>query len=249
VKELLGKVAVVTGSSKGIGAGIARAMAAASAAVTVNYASDRQGAEQVVKEITAQGGKAIAVQGDVSVAGDVRRIIADTVSAFGSLDVLVNNAAYFKYDPLERMTEEDFHRHFNVNVLGALLMTQEAAKHFGARGCVINIGSAGILSPRPHAVLYSATKAAMNMVTQVLAKELGPRQIRVNCIWPGFTDTAGSRRIIGTFSDELIRQWTEMTALQRIGLPEDIAPAAVFLASDAAGWITGSMLNVSGGFP
>lgn len=247
MNDLHGKVAIVTGASKGIGAGIARAMGTAGAAVAVNYASSKGDADRVVAEIVNGGGKAIAVQGDVSVAGDVKRIVAETIGAFGSLHILVNNAAIFSFVPLERITEEDFHRHFNVNVLGAILMTQEAAKHFGDSGCVINIGSAAVLVPTPHATLYSATKAALDMITQVWSKELGPRHIRVNSIWPGVTDTEGNRRV-GSFTDDSMRLMIEKTALQRIGYPSDIAPAAVFLASEDAGWITGATLNVSGGF-
>jgi 3-oxoacyl-[acyl-carrier protein] reductase len=247
MNDLHGKVAIVTGASKGIGAGIAKAMATAGACVTVNYATDKEGANRVVEEIARKRGRAIAVQGDVSRAPDAARIVSTTVETFGGLHVLVNNAAYFKFDPLEEITENEFHRHFNINVLGALLMTKEAVRRFGPGACVINIASAGILSPTPNGTLYSATKAALDMVTQVLAKELGPRKIRVNSIWPGATDTEGNRRI-GLMEGDTPRLIAERTALERIGLPSDIAPAAVFLASDDAAWITGAALNVSGGF-
>ena len=247
MNSLRGKVAIVTGASKGIGAGIAKAMAEAGAAVTVNYASSREGAERVVDEIVRAGGRAIMAGGDVSIAADAERIVAETVNAFGALHTLVNNAAFFKFGPIESITEEDFHRHFNVNVLGAILMTQKALKHFAPGASVINIGSAGVLTPTPNSTLYSGTKATLDMITQVWSKELGPHQIRVNTIWPGVTDTEGNRRV-GSFDDDAVRMLTEKTALGRIGHPGDIAPAAVFLASDDAAWITGATLNVSGGF-
>lgn len=246
MNQLKDKVALVTGASKGIGAEIARSMAAAGACVVVNYASSKAGADHVVGEIIANGGRAIAVRGDVSIAADVDHMVSQAIDAFGSLDILVNNAAYFTFGPLEGIEEDEFHKHFNINVLGTILTTQAAVKHFKAGGCVINIGSAGILTPLPNATLYSATKAALNMITRVLANELGPRQIRVNAICPGTTETEGNP--IGTMDDAVRRQMVAKTALGRIGHPADIAPAVVFLASEAAGWITGEIIHVSGGF-
>jgi 3-oxoacyl-[acyl-carrier protein] reductase len=178
--ELTGKVAIVTGASKGIGAGIAKGLAAAGAAVVVNYASSKEGADRVVADITGKGGKAIAVKADVSQATDVRRLFDETKKAFGSLDVLVNNAGVYQFAPLEEVTEDEFHREFNTNVLGLLLATKEAMKHFGADGgSVINISSMASMSPTPTAVVYSATKGAVDTITRVLAKELGPKKIRV----------------------------------------------------------------------
>ena len=245
--ELTGKVAVVTGASKGIGAGIAKGLGAAGAAVVVNYASGKDGAERVVADITAKGGKAIAVQGDMSKAADVRRLFDETRRAFGGLDVLVNNAGVFKFEPLEAVTEDEFHREFDINVLGPILTTQEAVKHFGpAGGSVINISSVVSFNPQPLSLVYSATKSALDSVTRLLARELGPRKIRVNSINPGFTDTEGTQRteLIGSdFEKQAIAQ----TPLGRTGTPEDIAPAVVFLASDRAGWLTGESIRVSGG--
>ena len=245
--RLTGKVAVVTGASKGIGAGIARSLAAAGAAVVVNYASGREGADRVVAEIAANGGKAIAVQGDVSRADDVRRLFAAAKEAFGALDVLVNNAGVFQFAPLEAVTEDEFHREFNTNVLGLLLATQEALKHFGpSGGNVINISSIVSTNPVANSVVYSATKGAVDTITRALAKELGERKIRVNAIAPGGVETEGVHTlgIIGTdFQKEMIAR----TPLGRFGQPDDIARVAVFLASDDAAWLTGERLTASGG--
>jgi 3-oxoacyl-[acyl-carrier protein] reductase len=245
--RLTGKVAIVTGASKGIGAGIAKSLAAAGAAVVVNYASSREGADRVVAEITADGGKAIAVQGDVAGADDVRRLFAATKEAFGALDVLVNNAGVFQFDPLEAVTEDEFHREFNINVLGTLLATQEALKHFGpAGGSVINISSIVSANPVPNSVVYSATKGAVDSITGALAKELGGRKIRVNAIAPGGVETEGVHRI-GIIDSDFQKEMIAKTPLGRFGQPDDIARVAVFLASDDAAWITGERLTVSGG--
>jgi 3-oxoacyl-[acyl-carrier protein] reductase len=247
MNRLSGKTAVVTGASKGIGAGIAKGLAAEGAAVVVNYASSKDGADRVVADIKAKGGKAIAVHGDVAKAADVKKIFAETKHAFGRLDILVNNAGVYNLLPLQEVTEEDFHRHFNTNVLGLLLATQEAAKLFGdAGGSVINIGSVANDFNPPNTVVYTATKGAVDAVTRVLAKELGPRKIRVNAIKPGFTDTEGTRAV-GHIGSDFEKQIVARTPLGRTGQPNDIAPAAVFLASDESRWVTGDTLAVSGG--
>ena len=237
----------MTGASKGIGAGIAKRLAAEGAAVVVNYASSKDGADRVVADIKAKGGKAIAVQGDVAKAADVKKIFAKTKQAFGRLDILVNNAGVYNLLPLEEVTEEDFHRHFNINVLGLLLATQEAAKLFGDEGgSVINIGSEITDLNPPHTVVYTATKGAVDAVTRVLAKELGPRKIRVNSINPGLIDTEGTHAA-GVIGSDFEKQFVARTPLGRTGQPDDIAPVAVFLASDESRWVTGDALVVSGG--
>jgi 3-oxoacyl-[acyl-carrier protein] reductase len=247
MSKLAGKVAVVTGASKGIGAGIAKGLAAEGAAVVVNYASSREGADKVVAEITARGGKAIAVHGDVSKAGDVQRIFAETKKAFGTLDVLVNNAGVYSFAPLEAVTEDEFHRQFNTNVLGLILSTQEAQKHFGPEGgSVINIGSAATDITPPASVVYTATKGAVTSITQVLAKELGPRKIRVNSINPGMVETEGAHSA-GVIGGDFETMAVSQTPLGRIGQPGDVTPVAVFLASAESGWLTGETLVVSGG--
>ena len=248
MSRLSGKTAVVTGASKGIGAGIAKGLAAEGAAVVVNYASSKDGADRVVADIKAKGGKAIAVQGDVAKTADVKKIFAETKRAFGRLDILVNNAGvYYSFLPLEEVTEDDFHRHFNVNVLGLLLATKEATKLFGDEGgSVINIGSvASDLNP-PNTVVYTATKGAVDAVTRVLAKELGPRKIRVNSINPGGVETEGTHAA-GVIGSDFEKQFIARTPLGRTGQPDDIAPVAVFLASDESRWVTGDTLAVSGG--
>ena len=248
MSELTGKVAIVTGASKGIGAEIAKSLGAAGAAVVVNYASSKEGADRVVAEITGKGGKAIAVQGDVSKAADVQRLFKETKKTFGSLDVLVNNAGVYKFEPLEAVTEEEFHRQFNTNVLGLLLATREAVKYFGTQGgSVINIGSVARRLTPPTSSVYSATKGGVDAVTAVLSKELGPRKIRVNSINPGGVETEGvhTMGIIGTdFQKEMIAA----TPLGRFGQPDNIAPIAVFLASENSGWLTGETLLASGGY-
>ena len=247
MRELSGKVAVVTGASKGIGAGIAKELAAAGATVVVNYATSREGADRVVADITAREGRAIAVQGDMSKIGDVRRLFAETTKAFGKVDVLVNNAGIYTFDPLEDVTEREFHRHFDTNVLGPILAIQEAAKHFGpAGGSVINIGSIASRNATPGAVVYSATKSALETVTRILAKELGPRKIRVNNINPGYTETEGVIST-GIRDSDMAKEMVAQTPLERPGRPEDIAPVAVFLASERSAWITGESLVASGG--
>jgi 3-oxoacyl-[acyl-carrier protein] reductase len=248
MSDLTGKVAIVTGASKGIGAGIAKGLGAAGAAVVVNYASSREGADRVVAEITSKGGRAIAVQGDVSKVADVRRLFEETRKAFGSLDVLVNNAGVFQFEPLESVTEDEFHREFNTNVLGPILTIQEALKHFGAEGgSVINISSVASLNATPDSVVYSATKGALDSITRVLAKELGSRRIRVNTIAPGGVETEGVHRI-GIIGSDFEKQMVSETPLGRFGQPEDIARVAVFLASEDAGWLTGERISASGGW-
>jgi 3-oxoacyl-[acyl-carrier protein] reductase len=245
---LNGKVAIVTGASKGIGASIATALGAAGASVVVNYSSSKEGADRAVAEITSKGGKAIAVQGDVSKNADVLRLFAETKKAFGQLDILVNNAGVFQFEPLETVTEEEFHREFNTNVLGPILLIQESLKHFSAvGGNVINISSVVSDNPPPHSVVYAATKGALDTITKVLSKEFGARNIRVNTIAPGGVDTEGARRV-GVIGSEFETQMVAGTPLGRIGQPEDIARVAVFLASDESGWITGEKLAVAGGW-
>ena len=248
MSDLKGKVAVVTGASKGIGAGIAKSLGAAGAAVTVNYASSREGAERVVAAIKAAGGKAIAVQADVAKAADVRRLFAETKKAFGRLDVLVNNAGIYRFQPLDDITEDEFHSLFNTNVLGTIQATKEAAKHFDASGgSVINISSVASEDAVPTAAVYSATKGAVDAVTRVLAAELGPRKIRVNAIAPGGVETEGTLAA-GVIGSDFEKQMVARTALGRLGQPDDVARVAVFLASDDAAWLTGERLAASGGY-
>jgi 3-oxoacyl-[acyl-carrier protein] reductase len=247
MSKLKNKVAVVTGASKGIGAGIAKSLAAEGASVVVNYSSSKEGADRVVAEIVKKGGKAVAVQGDVSKPADVQRLFAETQKAFGTLDVLVNNAGVYQFAELGEITEELFHWHFNTNVLGLLLTTQEAVKRFGAGGgSIINIGSTVTTLTPPATAVYTATKGAVDAVTHVLAKELGPKKIRVNSINPGMVETEGvhATGIIGT---DFQKQLEAQTPLGRIGQPDDIAPVAVFLASADSGWLTGETLLASGG--
>ena len=247
MRELQGKVAVVTGASKGIGAAIAKELAAAGAAVVVNYATSRDGADKVVAEITRKEGRAIAVQADTSKRADVQRLFAETTKAFGRLDVLVNNAGVFNFQPLEEVTEAEFHRHYDTNVLGPILATQEAVKHFGPEGgSVINISSVAARNGTPNSVVYSGTKSALNTVSRILAKELGPRKIRVNSLSPGYTVTEGVVSA-GIDESEMAKEMVAQTPLGRGGRPEDIAQVAVFLASDRAAWITGEVVPVSGG--
>ena len=245
---LKNKVAVVTGASKGIGAGIAKELAAAGAAVVVNYASSKEGADRTVAEITEKGGKAIAVQGDVAKAADVKKLFAETKKAFGKLDVLVNNAGVYQFDPIENVSEATFHRQFNTNVLGPILAVQEALKLFnGDGGSIINVSSIVSSNPIPASTVYSATKSAVDSVTQALAVELGPRKIRVNAINPGLTETEGLHSVPGFIGSDFEKQAVAGTPLGRIGQPDDIASAAVFLASDQSRWITGETIRVSGG--
>jgi len=246
-KKLAGKVAVVTGASKGIGADIAKQLAAEGAAVVVNYASSKEGADRVVDEITKGGGKAIAVQADVAKKKDIERLFTKTKKAFGQFDILVNNAGVYKFEPLEAVTEDEFHRQFNTNVLGLILATQEAVKYFGTEGgSVINIGSNATKLTPPMSVVYTATKGAVNMIKRVLAKELGPKNVRVNSINPGGVETEGFHAL-GFAGSDFEKQMIAQTPLGRLGQPRDIAPAAFFLASSDGAWITGELLGVSGG--
>ena len=246
-KKLAGKVAVVTGASKGIGASIAKHLAAEGASVVVNYASSKAGADKVVAEITGNGGKAVAVQADVAKKADIERLFAETKKTFGALDILVNNAGVYEFLPLEKVTEEHFHRQFNLNVLGLILATQEAVKQFNSEGgSVINISSVASTSAPASGSVYSGTKAAVDAVTKSLAKELGPRKIRVNALNPGMVETEGVRSA-GIAESDFRKQVEAQTPLGRIGQPQDIAPAAVFLASSDSAWITGETLLVAGG--
>jgi 3-oxoacyl-[acyl-carrier protein] reductase len=245
--KLSGKVAVVTGASKGIGAAIARHLAAEGAAVVVNYASSKAGADNVVADIKAKGGRAVAVQADVAKPADVQRLFNEAKQAFGRIDVLVNNAGIYQFAPLEEVTPELFHRQFNLNVLGLLLSTQEAVKHFGPDGgSVVNISSVAATLAPPNTSVYSGTKAAVDAITRSLAKELGPRKIRVNSINPGMVETEGLHEA-GIAESDFRKQVEATTPLGRIGQPQDIAPAAVFLASGDSGWITGETFYISGG--
>jgi 3-oxoacyl-[acyl-carrier protein] reductase len=249
MSKLDGKVALVTGASKGIGAGIAKELASAGAAVVVNYASDRPGAEAVVSEISGTNGRAIAVQADVSNAADVTRLFAEIKTTFGMLDILVNNAGVYMAMPLEGMTEAEFRREFDTNVLGPMLMIRESLQHFGPRGGrVINIGSVATRLHPPNYSIYAATKGALDAVTGVLAKELAPRNIRVNSVNPGATLSEGTRAagfygVGGEFEKQLVAG----TPLGRIGTPADVAKVVAFLASDDSGWLTGEVILASGG--
>lgn len=245
--KLSDKVAVVTGASKGIGAEIARELAAAGASVVLNYASSRTGADKVVNEIVAAGGRAVAIQGDVAKAPDVERTLAEAARTFGRIDILVNNAGVYEFSPIESLSEEEFHRHFNINVLGVLLSIREALKHFGPNGgSIINISSVVSRLAPPQNALYVATKSAVDGITRSLAKELGPKKIRVNSINPGVVETEGTHAG-GIIGSEFERQAAQQTPLGRIGQPSDIAAVAVFLASDDARWLTGETLFASGG--
>jgi 3-oxoacyl-[acyl-carrier protein] reductase len=247
MKKLENKVAVVTGASKGIGAQIAKSLAEAGASVVVNYSSSKEGADKVVAEITGKGGKAIAVQGNVSKTADVDRLFAETHKAFGDVNILVNNAGIYQFGNIEEINEEQFHSQFNTNVLGLLLATQGAVKSFGVNGgSVINIGSVVSRITPPGSAIYTATKGAVDSITQVLSKELGPKKIRVNSINPGMVETEGTHSAGFIGSD--FQKWAETTTpLGRIGQPEDISPIAVFLASDDSGWLTGETILAGGG--
>jgi 3-oxoacyl-[acyl-carrier protein] reductase len=245
--KLTGKVAVVTGASKGIGAGIAKALAAEGASVVVNYSTSKEGAAKVVSEITARGGKAIAVQGNVSKQADIAKLFAETKKAYSRLDVLVNNAGIYKFLPLEQVDEEVFHSQFDLNVLGLLLTTKEALKYFGPEGgSVINIGSVASRITPPMSSVYSATKAAVDAITGALARELGPRRIRVNSINPGMIATEGLHSA-GIAGSDFEKGTIALSPLGRIGAPDDISPAAVFLASSDSQFMTGETLLISGG--
>lgn len=250
MKKLEGKVAVVTGASKGIGASIAKHLAAEGAAVVVNYSSSKEGADRVVAEIAKNGGKAIAVKANVSKKAEIESLFAETKKAFNRLDVLVNNAGIYEFTPLEEITEEHFHKQFDLNVLGTLLTTQEAVKHFGeAGGSVINLSSIVSTLGIPGASVYSATKAAINVITIALAKELGARKIRVNAIAPGMVETEGTATAGVTDAESPMRKQIEaQTPVGRIGQPQDIATVAVFLASSDSAWVSGETWFVSGGY-
>jgi 3-oxoacyl-[acyl-carrier protein] reductase len=246
MNRLAGKVAVITGASKGIGASIAEHFGAEGASVVVNFASSKSGADAVVQRIVKKGGKAIAVQGDVSKQQDITRLFAETKAAYGKLDILVNNAGVYAFMPLEAITAEHFHKHFDLNVLGLLLTTQEAVKHLGEGGSILNISSIAGPMPVEHGSVYSATKAAVDAITIALSKELGPRKIRVNSLNPGMVETEGvhTAGIAGSDFQKLVES---QTPLGRIAQPEDIARAAVFFASEEAGWVTGQSLILAGG--
>jgi 3-oxoacyl-[acyl-carrier protein] reductase len=249
MSKLKGRVALVTGASKGIGAGIAKELAAAGAAVVVNYATDQSGAEAVVNEITKTGGQAIAVAGDVSKSTDVTRLFVEINTAYGALDIVVNNAGVYNFGPVDSITEEEFHRQFNTNVLGPLLVIRESLKYFGPTGgSVINIGSGSSRRCPPNQSIYAPSKAALDAITGVVSKDLATRKIRVNSINPGATLSEGARAagMLGNGS-EIERQLIAMTPLGRIGMPSDIAKVVVFLASVDSGWLTGEIIHASGG--
>jgi 3-oxoacyl-[acyl-carrier protein] reductase len=245
--KLANKVALVSGASKGIGAGIAKALAADGASVVVNYSSSKEGADKVVAEIKAKGGKAVAVQGDFSKQEDVAKVFAETKKTFGRLDTLVNNAGVYAFTPLEQVSAEDFHRIFNLNVLGLLLASKEALKYFGPEGGdIINIGSVVSSLTPPHSSIYTATKGAVDAITLVLAKELGPKNIRVNSINPGMVETEGVHAA-GFIGTDFEKNTVAQTPLGRIGQPKDIATVASFLASDDSNWLTGELMKAGGG--
>ena len=246
-KKLAGKVAVVTGASKGIGASIAKHLAAEGAAVVVNYSSSKSGADKVVSEIAGKGGKAIAVQADVAKQAEIERLFAETKKAFGKVDILINNAGVYEFSPLDTVTEAQFHRHFDTNVLGLILASKEAVKYFGPEGgSIVNVSSTVTSLTPPNSSVYTGTKGAVDAVTRTLAKELAPRKIRVNAINPGMVETEGV--ISAGFSEGEFRTQIEaITPLGRIGQVDDISPAALFFASPDSAWITGETLRVAGG--
>jgi 3-oxoacyl-[acyl-carrier protein] reductase len=247
-KRFEGKVAVVTGASKGIGAAIAKQFASEGASVVVNYATSREGADRVVSEIKRNGGKAVAVQADMAKKSDVGRLFDEAKKAFGRLDVLINNAGIYEFAPLDTISEENFHKQFDINVLGLIFASQEAAKYFGAEGgSIVNISSITSTLTPPNSAVYSGTKAAVDATTKVLAKELGPKKIRVNAVNPGMVDTEGWRAA-GMGESELRKFVESQTPLGRIGKPDDIAPAVAFFASPDSSWITGETLTIAGGF-
>ncbi|UUF14313.1 MULTISPECIES: SDR family NAD(P)-dependent oxidoreductase [Flavobacterium] len=246
-QKLKGKVALITGASKGIGAGIAKAYANQGATVVVNYASNKNDADRVVEEITTNGGKAIAIQGNVEKAADVKRIFEEIVKSFGKLDILVNNAGVYSFAGIDDITEESFHRMFNINVLGSILTIQQAAKLFGDNGgAIINVGSIVSTLDMPTTLVYTQTKYAVDAMTRILAKEFGPKKIRVNSINPGLIETEGSHSS-GVMNGDAEKWHVSETPLARVGKPEDIAKVAVFLASEDSYWITGETIAVSGG--
>ena len=246
-KKLAGKVAVITGASKGIGAAIAKALATEGAAVAVNYSSSKSGADKVVAEITGAGGKAVAVQADMSKRADIERLFAETKKTFRRLDILVNNAGIYEFSPLDSITEEHFHKQFNLNVLGVILVSQAAARLFdSAGGSIVNISSVVSTLAFPNASVYSGTKGAVDAITRALATELGPRKIRVNAIRPGMVETEGTHAA-GIEESAMQKQVLAQTPLGRLGKPDDIAGTAVFLASADSSWITGETFVIAGG--
>lgn len=244
--QLTGKVAIVTGASKGIGAGIAKALAGAGAAVVVNYSTSKAGADSVVEAVTASGGRAIAVKADIAKAAEAQALVDDAIKAFGRLDILVNNTGVYEFAPLEAITEEQFHRLFNVNVLGLLLVTQAAAKHLTEGASIINVGSAVSRITPPNSAVYTATKGAVDAITGVLSRELGPRQIRVNSLNPGMVETEGSIAA-GFIGSDFEKAMVQQVPFGRVGQPRDIANIALFLASPESRWLTGETLIASGG--
>lgn len=246
MKNLQGKVAVITGASKGIGAGIAKALAANGVSVVVNYASSKASAEFVVEAINLSGGKAVAVLGDITKISDAQGIVDAAMKEYGRLDILVNNAGCYEFAALEAITEESFHKHFNLNVLGLLLVTQAASRHLGTGGSIINIGSWVTRMKPPMVAVYAGTKGAVEAITGVLAKELASRKIRVNSLNPGLVETEGTHAA-GMIGAEMEKEFVAHTPLGRVGQPQDIAAVAVFLASDDSGWITGEVIVASGG--
>jgi 3-oxoacyl-[acyl-carrier protein] reductase len=247
-QKLAGKVALVTGASKGIGAGIAKQLAEEGASVVVNYASSKQGADRVVADIVASGGKAVAIQADVADPAQIERLFAEANKAFDRLDILVNNAGVYEFGPLESITPEHFHKMFNLNVLGLLLVTQRAVQQFGAKGgSVINISSVVSTAAPPNTSVYSATKGAVDSITRSLAQELGARNIRVNSINPGLVETEGVHAA-GMNEGDFRKQYEAQAPLGRVGQPKDIAHAAVYLASSDADWVTGETFYIAGGF-
>jgi 3-oxoacyl-[acyl-carrier protein] reductase len=246
MSKLTGKVAIVTGASKGIGAAIAKSLAAAGASVVVNYASSKEGAENVVAEINKAGGKAVAVKGDVSKAAEAQGIVDAAIKNYGKLDVLVNNSGVYGFSPIEEITEEEFHRQFNINVLGLLLTTRAASKHLGEGSSIINIGSVISRITSPGSAIYTGTKGAVDAITGVLARELGTRKIRVNSLNPGLIETEGTHSA-GVIGSDMETGVVAQTPLGRIGQPSDIASIAVFLASDDSAWLTGEQLLAGGG--
>jgi 3-oxoacyl-[acyl-carrier protein] reductase len=250
MKKLEGKVAVVTGASKGIGAGIARELASRGAAVVVNCSSSKKGADLVVAEITEQGGKAIAVGANVAKKSEIEKLFAETKKAFGPVDILVNNAGLYEFLPLESVTEEHFHKHFDLNVLGLLLTTQEAVKHFGEKGgSIVNVSSIVGRNGVPGASVYSATKGAVNSITQALSKELGPKKIRVNGVGPGLVVTEGTAVLgVSDSENDFHKAFVAQSSVGRVGQPHDIATAVAFLASDDSSWVNGETWYVAGGY-
>ena len=246
MSKLKGKVAVVTGASKGIGAAIAKSLAAEGASVVVNYASSKTGATAVVDSIKAAGGKAVTVGGDVSKAAEAQGIIDAAIKNYGRLDILVNNSGVYEFGPIEGITEDQFHRMFNINVLGLLLTTQAALKHIGEGGSVINIGSVVSRVTPPASSIYTGTKGAVDAITGVLARELGAKKVRVNSINPGMVETEGTQTA-GVLGSDFEKSTVAQTPLGRLGQPDDIASVAVFLASDDSKWLTGELILAGGG--